>query len=239
MSSIHFTLQGKGGVGKSLVSLLFIQYLLSKQKDVVALDADPVNQTLFNYKGINAETLSLVEDSNINPRNFDKLINRIITEPNKDYVIDNGASSFMPLSAYLVENDSINLLQENGLQVYVHTVITGGPALLDTLNGFKIWAKQSNVKIVVWLNEFFGKIEADGKTFKDMKVYNEHKENVIGTVLLPKRNQFTFAKDMEDMITKKMTFDEALASSFFGIAEKQRIKIIQRDIFEKLDNIGF
>jgi len=37
------------------------------------------------------------------------------------------------------------------------------------------------------------------------------------------------------MITRKQTFDEAIAAGEFGIMTKQRLKVIQRDLFEQLD----
>ena len=43
--SIHFILQGKGGVGKSYVASLLTQYLQDKKKPVVGFDLDPTNPT--------------------------------------------------------------------------------------------------------------------------------------------------------------------------------------------------
>lgn len=43
---IHMSLQGKGGVGKSLVSAILSQYLASRGQDIHGIDADPVNHTL-------------------------------------------------------------------------------------------------------------------------------------------------------------------------------------------------
>lgn len=45
-NAVHFTLQGKGGVGKSLVSALLAQYFQTVVGDVKCIDTDPVNQTL-------------------------------------------------------------------------------------------------------------------------------------------------------------------------------------------------
>ena len=47
---IHMSLQGKGGVGKSLVAAILSQYLASRGQDV----ADPVNHTLSEYRGLGA-----------------------------------------------------------------------------------------------------------------------------------------------------------------------------------------
>src|SRR5438876_12123301 len=51
-TAVHIALQGKGGVGKSLVSAILSQYLSSKGQDVLAIDADPVNHTLAEYRGL-------------------------------------------------------------------------------------------------------------------------------------------------------------------------------------------
>ena len=52
-----------------------------------------------------------------------------------DFVIDNGAASFVPLSNYLTENAHLDAGRCRA-RVCVHSVITGGQAA-DTINGFK------------------------------------------------------------------------------------------------------
>jgi hypothetical protein len=208
MLATHFTLQGKGGIGKSLVSFLFLQYLKSIKNNVVAIDADPINQTLKNFKNIDAQFFKLVENDDFNAINFDKLIHTILSDTENEYFIDNGSSTFIQLST----------------------------SLLDNLNVFKFWASQKDVKIIVWLNEFFGKIEGDGKKFIEMSVYNENKANVAGIITLSTRNMH-YAKNMKEMLDKKMTFEEAIASADFDIVAKQRLTIIKRELFEQLEKI--
>ena len=238
-SAVHFTLQGKGGVGKSLVSSLLTQYFVSKVADVKCIDTDPVNQTLMNYKALNAKHVNLMNGSKIDERNFDSLMEQLLSEKGI-FIVDNGASSFVPLSNYLIENNAIEMLQEAGLDVFIHCVITGGQALLDTLSGFKSLAEQTNTKnIVVWLNEFFGAIEHNGKSFNEMKVYTENSSNVCGIVRILKRNPDTFGRDIEEMCSRKMTFREVIGSSDFSLMVKQRIKTVQKDIFAQLDEVRF
>jgi hypothetical protein len=43
---------------------------------------------------------------------------------------------------------------------------------------------------------------------------------------------------VEDMISRKLTFDEAVNGPDFTIMAKQRLRVIQRDLFEQLDAIG-
>jgi CO dehydrogenase nickel-insertion accessory protein CooC1 len=48
-TTIHISLQGEGGVGKSLVAAILSQYLASRGQDVHGIDADPVNHTSSKY----------------------------------------------------------------------------------------------------------------------------------------------------------------------------------------------
>lgn len=238
--SVHFTLQGKGGVGKSLVSALLAQFFRSIEGCTVkCVDTDPVNQTLASYKALDAQHIQLLNGSKIDERNLDQLMERLMTEDGV-FIVDNGASSFVPLSNYLIENDAIAMLQGAGREVFIHSVLTGGQALTDTLSGFKQLANQAQTSnIVVWLNEFFGPIEANGKTFMDMKVYADYRDKIRGIIRIAKRNQDTFGKDVELMAAMKLTFAEVLAGGEFALMARQRIKTVQRDIFEQLAAVEF
>jgi hypothetical protein len=163
---------------------------------------------------------------------------RLLSESGS-FIVDNGASTFLPLSNYIIENNAIQMIEESGRAVYIHTVVTGGQALLDTVSGFAALAKQPTIKkMVVWLNEFFGAIEHSGKTFQEMKAYTENAEKVAGIVRLARRNQDTFAKDIEQMISQKLLFAEALQSPDFTLMARQRLKTVQSDVFGQLESIG-
>ncbi|MDM0029144.1 nucleotide-binding protein [Variovorax saccharolyticus] len=238
--AVHLTLQGKGGVGKSFVSAVLAQYFLDSGKTTVTcLDTDPVNQTFVNYKALNAEHVKLLEGAQINERNFDALMERLLSEDGV-FIVDNGSSSFVPLSNYLIENDAFRMLREAGREVVIHTIVTGGQALLDTLSGFKSLTEQTGAgNVVVWLNEYFGPIEYEGKCFDEMRVYKENSQKVRGIVRIAKRNQDTFGRDVELMASKKLTFSEALSGPEFTIMSKQRIKTVQRDLFSQLAGLAF
>lgn len=239
-SSVHFTLQGKGGVGKSFVSSNIAQYFRARNYLVNCIDTDPVNQTFSSYSGLNAQFLQVLNGSKIDERNFDQLMERLITEEGT-FVVDNGASSFIPLSNYMLENNAIEMLNEANRDVYIHTVITGGQSLGETLRGFANLAEQARTQnIVVWLNEYFGEIlSEDQRSFTEMKAYINYSEKVKGIVRIPKRNQDTFGKDMELLVARKLTYDEAIAGSDFTLMAKQRIKTVQRDVYDQLDKVGF
>jgi hypothetical protein len=238
-TSIHILLQGKGGVGKSLISAILSQYLLSKGEDVRCVDADPVNQTLSEYQGLAVSCLNLLKAGSIDPREFDLLIERFLTESGT-FVVDTGASTFIPLWHYILENDALDYLRERGKRVFVHSVITGGQSLNDTLDGFEQLAETTREKnIVVWLNEYFGAVLPDGGPFREMAVCKKHANKVHGSVALVRRTADTFGRDVEEMIRQKMTFKEALNGNGFTIMAKQRLRVVQRELFEQLDTIAF
>ncbi|MDH0187691.1 conjugal transfer protein TraL [Stenotrophomonas sp. GD03993] len=235
---VHFILQGKGGVGKTVAAAFLAQHQNDAGKRQGLVDTDPVNATFCGYKALGAERVELMEDGTLNERRFDQVIERILSEE-QSFVIDNGASSFIPLSSYLLENDVIQLLLESGRRVMIHTVITGGQAMLDTLNGFKTLASQlpEGAELIVWLNEFFGPIEADGKSFEEMKVYKEYKDKVKGLVTIHRQTGATFGTDVQLMLENKLTFEEVATSGQFGLMAQQRLKTVRKSIWQQLDLI--
>jgi hypothetical protein len=140
MSTAHLILQGKGGVGKSFAAFLLAQYLPDKSINVRSYDADPVNSTFASFAALSAAKVDLIEASDkgrrINPRRFDDLVERIAGHPADAHIIvDTGSSAFVPLVHYVVTNEVPSILSQGGHQLVVHTIVTGGQALVDTLHG--------------------------------------------------------------------------------------------------------
>ncbi|QEG79327.1 conjugal transfer protein TraL [Bartonella krasnovii] len=238
MTNIHMTLQGKGGVGKSFVASLVMQYLLENKIDVKGIDTDPINQTFASYKNFNVKHLKLLEDSDIIPRNFDLLMEELLNS-NCQYVIDNGASTFLPLASYLKENEAFSLLATAKKNVIIHTIITGGQALKDTLSGLFSLCTQipPTASIVVWKNEFFGYIIYEGKNFEEMKVFKENKERISAIVTIPRQTSTTFGEDIKTMLDKRLTFNEITNSNEFSIMAKSRLARVKSMLFNQIDNI--
>jgi hypothetical protein len=235
---VHFTMQGKGGVGKSLISAILAQYLQARHGEVACYDTDPVNDTFAQYGAFSAQRINILgEGGNINGRAFDGLMEQLLANDGVA-VVDNGASTFVPLMAYAVENGVMNMLRESGREVYIHSVLTGGQALNDTIAGLTAMLGAHPAPVVVWLNEFFGDVAKDGKDFADSALYKRERERIKGLVRIERRNQDTFGKDMELMVSKKLTFDEALQAEGFGVMPRQRLKTVKAALFEQLDAIA-
>lgn len=239
MKQVHFSLQGKGGVGKSLVASLVTQYLSSLNLPVTALDIDPANPTLSGYKALNVKRLEILDNSNIDESKFDEMIDMII-EDDANFVIDNGASSFVPFSSYIKENNIVDMIHANNKQVYVHMVIKAGQDLVPTVQGFNAMAQNlpEQVKIIVWLNNYSGRVlTSDGKAFEESKIYKKNQHRVHGIVTLRHEAGSSQSKDMKKMLESWLTFDEVNNSPDFSRMPRERLKNIKNEIFSQLDKV--
>jgi hypothetical protein len=93
---------------------------------------------------------------------------------------------------------------------------------------------------VLWENEHFGLLQsATGKVFTESHTYSENAARVVGRVVLAQRNADTFGADIKKMNIARMTAEEVRASDKFNVMEKQRIKVVFRDLFEQLDKVNW
>lgn len=199
---------------------------------VAAIDTDPVNRTLAGYKEFDVKVLSIMDGTDFDSRMFDQLI-EIAMDLSTDahLVIDNGASSFIPLCSYMLENELIEMLQSNGHTVMMHSIITGGQGMQDTIDGLKSLVTYfPNVSYVVWLNPKDGEIAlGDKKSFYEFDIYKEHGSKFDHIIELPTRNQSTFGKDISEHLARRQSFDAAINSSL-PIMVRHRLKKYWEDI---------
>ena len=236
MKKVHLMLQGKGGVGKSFVASMVAQYLKDRHYPVVVVDADPVTQTLAGYTALGVERLNLFDGQGINTKNYDPLFVRTI-EDDTNFVIDNGPSTFFPLCNYMDESRVTSMISDSGKQVVIHIVITGGQGLYETLSDFSKLAKifPDHVRFAIWLNPYWGPIEADGKTFTDFKVFKSNEDRVAGVVDIP--GSQTFDRDLSDMLILNLSFDEVVQSPAFGLIARSRLLKMKDAIYNQLDTV--
>jgi hypothetical protein len=238
----HFVLQGKGGVGKTFVASLIAQYLTERGEPVACLDTDQINGSFRDITALGARPVNILkEDSEeIDIAEMDAMVERILTE-DSHFVVDNGATSFVPMSRYLVQDGVVEAIRNAGKQVVIHTIVAGGPELVHTGRGFHAVVRQfpPEVEIVLWLNELHGEVRgADGKGFEDTPLYHEARCRLTCTVRLPQLNPRTFGANLAEMLARNMTFAEADRSGDLFAMAKQRLRQIKRPIFEQMAPIG-
>lgn len=236
--NLHLTLQGKGGVGKSLVSTFVAQYILSRGDSPTCIDTDPANATFHGFSQLNVKFLDILENEKVNPRIFDEMVNIVMSSEN-DCVIDCGATTFIPLTAYIKENNLIEYLTYNGINVYMHVLVTGGQALKDTIKGldYVIKSFSNNTKVVVWLNEYFGKVKHEGKDFEEFKVFKDNKNEIYGLISIPEMTRETFGQDIKEMLEKRLTFNEYISDEKIFAMPRQRIKIFRDTIYNNISMV--
>lgn len=239
--TIHLVLQGKGGIGKSVVASWLAEFLMSRGQPVRCIDGDPVNRSLGQYKALPVEKLDLLNQNGIVVRaRYDGLIGRFLNEE-AVFVVDSGATAFLPFWTYIAETDVISILREGGRRVYVHIPISGGEMLNDALLGFKTMAERAAEKsLVVWINEYFGTVARDGKTFDQMQVYLDNRTKVLTSIGIPERSADTFGENIRRMRELKLTLSEAITTSAeFYLVEKCRLQVVRRELFEQLEQTPF
>ena len=238
MRTVHLILQGKGGVGKSLVASLLCQYLIEQGREILAFDTDPVNQTLTGYKDLPVQELKLMKGDDIDRRRFDQLIEAVLSASD-DVVVDNGAATFVPLSSYLKENQTVDFLEEAGMRVLIHTVFTGGQAMKETADGLVSLARHfPTVPLVVWLNRYFGEIATAGKQFEEFKVYRENQDQIAGLIYIPMKSPQTFGRDLEELFSRHQTFAQAAVDASLPVMTRQRLKIFWSEVCQAIDKTG-
>jgi hypothetical protein len=142
----------------------------------------------------------------------------------------------------------VRVLSRAGRPVYIHIPISAGEMLNDTLLGFKTLAASATERIlVVWINEYFGRVEREGKTFSNMQVYLDNQERVLASVGIPERSRDTFGESIRRMREGKMTFDEAIGSGDEGYGQlrgltfmdRRRLGMVRQELFEQLEQTPF
>jgi len=134
----------------------------------------------------------------------------------------------------------IRVLREARRKVYLHVPVTGGEMLNDTLLGFSAVAGATTYRsVIVWLNEYFGPVMHGGKGFEEMQAYTDNRDKILTSVALPQRSPDTYGRTIRAMREKKLTFEEAINSPEFMLAERSRLHLVRRDLFEQLEHMPF
>jgi len=240
MASLHFILQGKGGVGKSFVASTLAQRLKEQGWKPLCFDTDPVNQTFHRYKALDVELVTLLEGDEIIVRNFDAFIEQLIELGEDDVaVVDNGAASFLPLCGYMVDNGVVGILKDAGHEVCIHSVVTGGGGFQDAVIGLDAMINHfPEARTFVWKNGYFGGLDVNGTAIESTKYFRENKERIAGIIEIPQMRHDTYGEDISDLLKVSLTFDQGIRSKRFGVMKRQRLKTFWRRAGEAMSAGG-
>ena len=229
-------LNSKGGIGKSFVASLLGQWLADQGRPVVCLDTDRLNASLSDVTALQAEEIPIIdEEGMVDIDAIDGIVDRIAKE-DTNFVIDSGATSFVPLGRHLVTEGVAEILGQHGKRLVAHAIVSGGSELGHTVRGLDAMATQfpPNVALIAWLNEYHGPIDSPDVRFEATPIYQKHKTRISGIVRLAKLNPATYGKNLAAMIARGQTFAEAREDSSLFIQTRQRLVEVQRPIWAQL-----
>ena len=236
MARVHCVAQAKGGVGKSMVAVLLAQYLARTGRAPMCIDADPVHATLASYPGLAVRQLPWRPGAPCHARAFDAML-QWIAQTDQDVIIDSSASAYLPLLHHLAGPSGRGWLARIGHEWVVHSLVAGGPAFLETLDGFAHSAARlpQQARFVLWLNPFWGDLSHQGQGVEDMPPYRAHRSRIAALVRLPTLHPQTDGRALAEMLQQRQTFAEALAIPSRSILARQRLRLLQRRLFAQLD----
>lgn len=231
--TVHIVLQGKGGVGKTLVASMIAEYCLRGGLAGV-IDMDPKNGSLSEFSGFSTEKVRVNDGGSF--AEADDLFNAILeSKPSDCWVIDTAGESFDAVLEYLVNEGVAANLEEANHTVYCHVVIVGGASQMASgmsLAKATESLKETAVNVVVWNNDYFGDVDGSiaGNVVDIMS--SEH----AGTVFLTTRERRGLKASIERKYIDKLTTDEVIGN--WKMLERNRIIRFYNDIFVQLDAIS-
>lgn len=239
---VHFMLQKKGGVGKSYISSLFLQYLQEHDIPCKGIDIDPTTPTLSQIEGLKVHRLEIMRaDENrdfvVNEDAFDELANIVTKNANNThYLIDCGASGYTTMMSFLNAGNFIDFLQSMDIEVYIHTVIQGGNNAISSIESLSDLVKNfASVPFIVWNNGYSDelKFEHNGKGFEDSDFYKEYRSQIINIVNMPKYG--FFSNDAEKMFSLRKTLQKIIKDGDFSIMKTHGLVVYRGNVWEKID----
>lgn len=243
---VHFMLQKKGGVGKSYLTSMFLQYLQEHDIPYLGIDLDPTTPTISSIKGLKTKRVELLKsDRNsdalvINKNGYVEFSNVIFNDPtNTHYVVDCGASGYNDLLSFLQTGQVIDLLLQMNVPVYFHTILQGGNNALPTLDSMLYLIKTfPDIPMIVWINGYHQDIEfknEEGLEFQQTKVYRDNVSHIISVVDVPPYG--FFSDDAERMFASKRTIADLVKNGFFSIIQSHGLCAYRAKLWERIDKL--
>jgi len=175
-------------------------------------------------------------DSSVDSTALDSLIETLAVTP-APCVLDTGASTFVPFSEYLRDNCILDILEDAGKHVVLHTLVTAGAGFKDCLVGAGELLRELATperQMVIWGNEFFGPISTVERKFEDFKLVSDNSDRIQGVMMLDNRPA-AFMNDLREVTAAHGTLREQLADPTTSLVSRKRLTMMRDNFFGKLD----
>jgi len=235
--AIYNVIGSKGGIGKTTISAYMAEYLMSKGKEVIGIDTDPENHSFYAYKGIKTTNIELKDEfNNISNKVFDDMIDFILTNKDKDIVIDNGSNSFNALITYMAQEDIIEFFKDEKIEHIIVGIVAGAGNTRDSLNGLKTLLDNFNTKFLVFNNQLLGRThnQETGQEIQDSKVIQENKEKILGLINIERKADYQQNEILDKSAGFKL-FSELNADENLKMMHKRRLNSYRDKIYAQID----
>lgn len=206
LTTKNLVMHSKGGMGKTVISSMLTQWLMSKGYQTVAVDADPMNNSLARYKALKVEIVKLVDGDAINAAEADRCFEWILAT-DKDFVVDCGSSGFLSMATYIMRDRFIDHLAVAGDgRFLLHTVIAGSDLEDESVQRANDFVSQmpKSMQIVLWVNPYFGEFKYERET---VEFYRDQGARIVR---MPNVHPKLDGADLKEMFRLGLTFDELL-----------------------------
>jgi hypothetical protein len=236
MLKVHMMLQAKGGVGKSTCVALLAQYLKDHlDRPALCLDTDPSNKTFTAWRSLGVKHIDIAVAGDLEKSRFDLVVGEIAGS-DRDVVIDHGASGFIPITSYMAANDLGLIMEGMEREMVLHTVVVGGEAHRDTMDGLRFVAGTFKASpVVAWLNPMNGSIDRAAFDTELDKAGLADRVTVIDLPDFGGPQATTFGRDFDAVLQAKQTFKEGKAAKKSEIMVAHRLGMMGTRIFGLLD----
>ncbi len=226
--NLHLVMQAKGGVGKTFIASMMLQFLRERDPNIMAYDVDPTNNTLSCFKSLDVNYLNLLENKrNVDVNDFDRLFEYVQTS-NSDAVVDSGSSSFVPLYTFFTKDRADEIFTQVGYNVILHVPIIGGESRNECLVKLESMINEiPNAYFVVWLNEYFGEVfnpksitPGEPHYFEDLDVFKNNKDRIKAVITINKEPEDGNGKLFKQIISNFWTFEDFFSKAKGGLVSR-------------------
>jgi|SRR6185312_11471859 len=248
-SSVHFAMQGKGGCGKTTVSVFQAQYLRDRKIPLRCYDTDPSNASLYEFGSLQAEYVRSLRGYRVGESLFDPMMSAILETQDTATLVDVGTSNYLPMMSYIRDVDFFRQLVSAGRAVYIHVPVVAGADYAVTMRGLTAiveFAGKKGARIVVWENDISGVVKSGASAMSS--------DSICGVV--PLRIKYdddgaergdTFLEDFRRLVEHRFLFSDLLGRTHYDenkehpIYQAQRIRLnhIWDDVRGKLDQVAW
>ena len=260
---LHIVTQPKGGIGKTFVSRILAEYL-----NAPAFDSDTESRQLLTFSPhLKVKTINLTTPSNskdypdqrykrttaagtIDYDAMNVLHDHIVTQQLPDIILDCGAQIYGPLRDFMTESDMPNTLASDGIEIWFHPIICGGPqqdsTLIDAMTLCRQWCPPNGpAKAILWENEHEDHVRSPpipGQNslhgIQNLEVWSAIAPLIQERIVVLHQYSPAYQRDIGKYISAPRSgFLPAITSSETPAFTRTRLKTVWMDINKQLDTI--